>query len=128
MSRNLGHVDCHYCSGDVKLLELLHPIMVADAGGHFQEYSGMLVANAACEDCEACYLAWVREAGSLTQRRTTDGEFFDLSFLSTFNDEPGPADVPKWKITRQVVTTREPWPGSSPAMKPVTSGSPHQND
>ena len=30
-------------------------------------------------------------------------EFFDLSYRSTFNDEPGPDDLPKWECESRIV-------------------------
>jgi hypothetical protein len=72
----------------------------------------MIVADAACVDCEAQYLAW---CGRIPHRSSTlDDElevfsgrsFVDLSFRSTFDDEPGESDMPKWDIV--VTRTRVP--------------------
>lgn len=98
MSRNLGLTSCYYCPSDVTLLEAPREITAADCGVYFGEYRGMLVANAECPLCLAQYLAWVKpppwEQPFLDERET----FYDLSFRSTFDDEPGDADLPKFQI------------------------------
>lgn len=106
MSRNLGHTNCRHCPGDVALIEAARPLTVDDVGEHyFREYEGMIVAEADCLGCGAEYLAWIDQRpitgnwGRLYRgwaQSTRDGEpFFDLSYRSTFNDEPGEEDLPK---------------------------------
>lgn len=112
MSRNLGRSDCDWCSGKVTMTEPVRSITESDCGAYyFTEYHGMLVAKACCEDCEAPYLAWVLGAnGHHPHRHNLDENEHvvrDLSFWSTFNDEPGPEDFPKYFITRDPV--RRPW-------------------
>lgn len=116
MSRNLCQTTCYYCSTEPKLIELPRPITKDEAFVYFDEYEGMLVANAECPLCEAKYLAWIDESGrrpdptyGMMFRRAgstnEDGTpvIQDLSFRSSFNDEPGDDDLPKWKIeTRSV--------------------------
>lgn len=85
------------------------PITQQEAGPYFREYSGMIVANAECEDCEAKYLAWIDH---IPHRRSGDGTTIqDLSFRSTFNDTPGPGDVPVYKIEVRRVRVG-PWPAN----------------
>lgn len=92
------------------MIESVRLITEAETGGCFLEYAGMLVAHAQCEDCEAPYLAWV-----LGNNRGSGPENYDkaehivrdLSYRSTFDDEPGPEDFPKYAIRRDPV--RRPW-------------------
>lgn len=105
MSRNLCETRCCFCGWRPTLIEQPRPITNDEAGGYFDEFAGMLVANADCEQCGAKYLAWVDErprkpmrvGGRLyvfEQHGWELGDFFDLSFRSTFNDEPGDDDMP----------------------------------
>jgi len=95
MSRNLLRTDCDFCSGMVALIEAPRLGTEADFGPYFREYVGMVVADASCLDCDAKYLAWVKDTPTRTTPRTAPkGDFFDLSFRSTFNDEAGGADMP----------------------------------
>lgn len=119
MSRNLcnGAV-CAFCHGRVECVEAARPITKDDCGIYFPDYEGMIVAHAACVDCEAPYLAWLdgtrrRSAGrgwgwDYPRPYTEDGKPVpvDLSHRQAFNDEPGPADYPK----HQMVRVRQPWP------------------
>jgi hypothetical protein len=113
MSRNLCQRNCEFCPGVPTFDEKPRPITEADAGRYFPEYKGMLVANATCPLCEAKYLAWVDEAPrdtgwSVFRRPSEDEPFVDLSFRSTFNDEPGDDDLPKWRIETQHIRVG-PW-------------------
>jgi hypothetical protein len=90
----------------VLLVSAPHSITRKEAGIYFEEYKDMLVADAECVDCEAKYLAWIQRhfwfkspyfRNPIT-RKPDDPPFTDLSFRSTFNDEPGPEDEPKWDI------------------------------
>lgn len=111
MSRNLGDTVCGFCDGEVKLVEALRPITPNDAGTHYDEFKNMIVANAECVDCRAKYLAWV---GNIPHHQTshlpckTGAMLYDLSYRSTFKDEPGPADLPDYEI--EIVRKRKPWP------------------
>ena len=96
MSRNLCRTDCYFCEGVVLLQEEPRKIRSDDCGAYFDEYDGMIVANAECGDCEAKYLAWVYRHPPIPP--DWDGEFYDLSFRFTFNDEPGEDDLPRYKI------------------------------
>lgn len=97
MSRNLCRTDCYFCEGAIVLKERWRPIARADAGVYFNEYCGMPVAAAECEDCEAQYLAWGWNPTPTTYRGD-GGVVRDLSFRSSFNDEPGSADYPRYEI------------------------------
>jgi hypothetical protein len=59
-----------------------------------------VVAAATCAKCGAKYLAWVDDRAMRrplgASHRFVGDLFFDLSFRSTFNDEPGPDDLPPW--------------------------------
>ncbi len=100
MSRNLSRICCYYCGTIPILDERPRPITQAETGPYFGEYQGMLVANAYCPVCSAQYLAWVdgsaRTAaygwGRNFPEKQTDYTHADLSFRSSFNDEPGEAD------------------------------------
>lgn len=118
MSCNLGRVTCARCGTEVR------------AGG--QSYrlpddhgsmAGLLVVDAECPICQARYTAWLveRDPGSCRRAHTKediDRGFYELSFRSTFNDEPGPGDLPdvgKVEVLRVVriagkVVVEEPMP------------------
>lgn len=112
MSRNIAEgTRCDRCHKDrvIKLVEDPRTITVEDTGsGMFDEFEGMLVAHAACWICGAKYLAWcderprVRPNGWSARvaepvgRAYQVGGYFDLSYRSTFNDEPGEDDLPPY--------------------------------
>jgi len=114
MSRNLLRTDCYFCNGRVVVEEAPRPILETEARVYFygpHGYEGMLVANARCFECEAKYLAWVDETTKASKhhydRKSDNNEaFFDLSFRSTFNDEPGENDLPE----RESYKAWRPWP------------------
>lgn len=122
MSRNLGCIDCTFCHGEVKLVEAPRPVTREDVGRYYDThegygYAGMIAANAICVDCCAKYLAWIDLSACVGYGRyydrghRGDREFIDLSHRSTFDDEPGPEDMPDEIVVRQsVVTSRTPWP------------------
>jgi hypothetical protein len=124
MSRNLCSTSCQRChsseSDSIVLDEPARPITKAEAGPYLAEYEGLLVARATCSVCGARYLAHVDETGRkpytwpsgnlagvthVWRRSPRDGDgrlFFDLSFRSTFDDEPGPDDLPPWETPAQM--------------------------
>lgn len=130
MSRNLCATECYFCRGRVVLEEAPRPIVEAEAGRYFDEYEGMLVANAHCYECRAKYLAWVdgsgRHGGTCGDRYPSsagyaDGQTFgDLSFRSTFNDEFGQDDLPDYQIV--TVRTRQQWPRCTCGQKACDYG------
>jgi hypothetical protein len=60
----------------------------------------MLVANATCPNCQARYLAWVARIPYRREWLSYEG-YEDLSYRSTFNDEPGLGDLPKPDVLRE---------------------------
>ena len=113
MSRNLCRITCGECNGEVKATGPRHEIRLDEAGRYFDAYKGMVVADAECSLCGALYLAWCDERDITGSQRDAwvkvtghgpemgsdvDGFFHDLSYRSTFNDEPGPADLPVWVV------------------------------
>lgn len=107
MSRNLSQKHCNFCHAEpIILLEDSRPISKKEAGNYYKNYKGLLVANAECDVCGAKYLAWIDERTiigdhlkslkkySISPRFSTNKDYFDLSFRSTFNDEPGNEDLP----------------------------------
>lgn len=100
MSRNLGRTDCRECGGnEVWMIEPVRPMTREDCGRYFDEFEGRLCAFAKCRECEAEYLAWVAGNGRWPRENGAHG-FGDLSYRSTFNDEPGDSDRAKWRIVR----------------------------
>jgi hypothetical protein len=93
MSRNIGDTSCHICNRDVVLCGEPHPITPDEAGPYYDEYAGMIVANAVCSYCDAKYLAWVKRA-KWSRIGDDTRPFVDLSFRQSFNDEPSAADLP----------------------------------
>lgn len=86
MSRNLCRTDCARCGGDVRLSGIPYAYTLnGDAS--------FTIADADCADCGAKYSAWINDSYSKAQWRTPEG-FYDLSYRSSFNDEPGPGDLP----------------------------------
>lgn len=108
VSRNLCSTDCYYCGDTPTHDEQPRPVTQKDCGVYFDEFEGMVVANATCPSCEARYLAWVRAPArwSGSWGKDNDGAHFDLSFRSTFNDEPGLTDLPKYEVERRVTYQR----------------------
>jgi hypothetical protein len=95
MSRNLCQTYCERCKTEpVRLVERSRPITKKEAEVYFEEFKGLLVADAYCPNCNARYLAWCKDPLSL-RAPDYDMDYFDLSYRSTFNDEPGPDDLPK---------------------------------
>ena len=76
----------------------------------FEYYKDMIVVPCICPICRAQYLGWVDQR-QMTERnshpvpRYADypSLVFDLSYLSTFNDEPGEDDLPEYEV--QVIIT-----------------------
>lgn len=104
MSRNLGSRFCEYCEHPVVLLEEPRPCTEADCHQYFEEYRGMIVAQAHCPMCLAQYLAWIDQSQRVryADDRPPFGQIDDLSHLSTFNDEPGESDRPVYDVQKIV--------------------------
>lgn len=94
MSRNLARTNCRTCDSKVILCGIPYQT----------DYSGMWVANAKCEVCETKYLAWIGPTNDtyggrdIDRMLVRDHGFYDLSYRSTFNDEPGKDDLPSEKV------------------------------
>jgi hypothetical protein len=107
MSRNLYDLECHRCKAPkVSIVGPTRRGTREDFGRYAQEYMGMAVADAECPRCQAKYLAWVSNLPYAGERAWALGEYGyqDLSYRSTFNDEPGPDDLPKPKILIELDT------------------------
>jgi hypothetical protein len=106
MSRNIGQRDCYFCPSKVILIEPPRLVTKEDTGAYQSEFEGMMVANAKCPACLAKYLAWVTgPPGSSWNNlpREENQTHVDLSFRSTFNDEPGEDDLPRYKVQTKLV-------------------------
>jgi hypothetical protein len=101
MSRNLCTTVCEHCGDTPQLVEIPHLITEKEAGVYFPEYEGTIVAKAICPSCEAQYLAWVDESHRVHYPANKCYPVIeDLSYYSTFNDEPGETDLPKYEVQR----------------------------
>lgn len=106
MSRNLGQRNCAFCPSPVVLKEAERAVTEKDVNGYYTEYEGMLVADAECPACLAKYLAWVTgpKGSNWNGFPKEEGQtHVDLSFRSTFNDEPGEEDLPRYKVVTKLV-------------------------
>lgn len=113
MSRNLCKTVCDFCGTEPQMIEKPRPITKEESGCYFDEYAGMLVANADCLACGAKYLGWVTWPDRIHKLHGSlygdDPQgLVDMSFRSTFNDEPGPEDLPDFIITKTVVVSKTP--------------------
>jgi len=109
MSRNIGQRDCYFCPSKVVLVEAPRPVSEVDTGAYHTEYEGMQVANAECPACLAKYLAWVTgpTGSNWNVLPKEEGQtHVDLSFRSTFNDEPGEDDLPRYVVETRYVRIR----------------------
>lgn len=101
MSRNLGDTSCAICHSDVALTGAAHAITREEAGVYFDEYVGMIVADAECPRCAAKYLAWIKRKSWTRDDRDTR-LFVDLSFRHSFDDEPAAEDLPTPETLQQI--------------------------
>lgn len=78
-----------------------------DCHNYFDEYKGMTVAFAECPACLARYLAWVKPPPNKQFSREIDSDqkFYDLSFRTSFNDEPGERDLPVYDVKKVYTRT-----------------------
>lgn len=69
----------------------------------------LIVADAECPDCSAKYVAWIDGGSEGAHPQPRPDEPYemvrDLSFRSTFDDEPGPSDLPLYDVTRAPIRT-----------------------
>jgi hypothetical protein len=116
----LNTTKCVFCEGEVGSTEKPRRIRPAEAGPTFEQVQCLIVADAMCLACRAKYLGWI------DARAVVDGapqpyarmgdSIMDLSFRSTFSDEPGPDDMPLYSVTW--VPKLEPWPVCERCGKP----------
>ena len=103
MSRTIGRTSCKHCGHPkVKLDEQPREITEAEYSV-YDQYAGLIVARAHCPICQTKYLAWVDESetqyfgypvgGSDVHPSKPQDEYFDLSYQSTFDDEPDEGDI-----------------------------------
>lgn len=108
MSRNLCRTDCPRCGTNPVIDGPVHSITEQETGVYFGEYEGMLVANATCPLCGVKLLAWIdgttrkNRVWRWDRKPTAEQPFFDLSYRSSFNDEPGQDDEPDSELWRMV--------------------------
>lgn len=109
MSRNLCKTECDRCGTErLALEEGFRPITRAEAGKYFDEYDGMRVAKAYCPTCGAQYLAWEHYPWEPVPEKSPHvPPYVDLSFRSTFNDEPGEEDLPYPRILERLNTVKD---------------------
>ena len=109
VSRSLGQRQCRFCGMLPDVFGEKHPITEneAKAKKYYDEYRsrGLIVAQARCPACLAQYWAWVSIDGVDADR---DLGHLDLSFYSTFSDEPGSTDKPYREFTVLRDTTEDP--------------------
>ena len=103
MSRNLAQTNCNSCPSPRVLLVEAPRLMTTDEYGVYSSYAGMTVANAECQLCGAKYIAWI--SGPFAHHWDPDAEYSDLSYRSSFDDDPGVDDLPRYEVER-VVTYR----------------------
>ncbi len=96
MSRNLLNKRCDRCDGIVLCLEDARALRPEEGGVYYEGFKDLLFANADCVVCGAQYLAWMH----------LDKYHHDLSYRSTFNDEPGEKDLPEWSGNIEMPSTR----------------------
>src|SRR5690348_11653005 len=112
MALSLGKVVCHRCGGRVTRTD--HQSETLEETDHRRP--GMNISEAECARCGAKYWAWVTPAinDPIYGRRGIDREnvrqfgFYDLSFRSTFSDQPAMVDLPPWHETNAPDTTSTP--------------------
>lgn len=105
MNRNIGRSSCDCGSPALVFDGPPHPITEAEANGYYSDYVGLTVRDAHCPLCLAQYLAWLRP---WTSTYASEQGVYDLSYRSSFDDDPGPSDAPVYRIEwqpRRVATT-----------------------
>lgn len=112
MSRNLASQCCYFCgldSEEFTFEEEPRLITKEDAGAYLDEYGKMMVAHVHCPNCKAKYTAWC--SGGFLDQHDWHGDGLkirDMSFRSTWNDEPGEDDMPEFVIKTINVHMRYP--------------------
>jgi hypothetical protein len=99
MSRNLCRTDCAICTGPVRVVSAA-PMRVSSGA------PPITGKDAQCAACGTKYFAWfgTHHPGASTEGvMTAASDFFDLSYRSTMNDEPGPDDLPAGNVEALLV-------------------------
>jgi hypothetical protein len=98
MSRNLARTTCRTCDGPVTLTGVPYQKLPAH----------IVICDAECVTCGTLYSAWLHQPsrGIETEHRQSEcGAFYDLSYRSTFNDEPCAEDFPRGNITVEIIAS-----------------------
>jgi hypothetical protein len=109
VSRNLCRVDCAECPGGHEHIVLEGPVRqvtAAEDPGYHAAHAGLLIAEARCTLCYTLYFAWVDwPGGNSFWHLSTKCEqrFCDLSYRHSFNDEPAPQDLPRFRVRVEYV-------------------------
>lgn len=110
MSRNLCRVDCDRCPGTHEHIVLegpVRPVTAKEDPGYHGAHTGLLIAEARCVLCHTLYFAWVDWPGGHSFWRLSskfEQRFCDLSYRHSFNDEPAPEDMPKFRVRVEYVS------------------------
>jgi hypothetical protein len=101
MSRNLCRTDCCYCHYDLENEPLInvHKITKQEAGNYYQVLYDLNVCDITCPICGSSYIGWIGP-----DSRHPKPTLFDLSFRSSFNDEPNPEDKPTVTMVIRILT------------------------
>jgi hypothetical protein len=108
VAANIGDTCCKVCRGEVELEEAQRPVSRSDMGpSDFAEYNrkGLWVARARCSRCGTLYLAWIDVSayrGCHLSNADRSRKLVDLSFRSSFRDEPTSRDLPSVEVLREV--------------------------
>ena len=111
MSRNLCRTTCYYCDSPVLPKEEPRLATKFDVGRYTEQYEGRLwCAAAVCPACRATYLAWYSDTPWPRESTVPEcqEEIMDLSFRSSFDDEPDDADLPLYAVEKRWVRVG-PW-------------------
>lgn len=119
---------CVFCEHAVQTLEPPRLATAADVFCYAHEYRNLWCAKAECPACGARYLAWLNNPWERPRGGPSlpNGEVHDLSHLSTFDDEPGDDDLPRWRVERETRWTRVATADGSPIDPVVVTSAKHQ--
>jgi hypothetical protein len=102
MSRNLLSTECANCDSKyIVAEEEPRQITKEETGVYYDEFQDLKVFNAICNDCGAKYIAWHGTRRGMGRKTIGGVKFYDLSYRSTFNDEPGSSDIPERQKDKQ---------------------------
>lgn len=99
MSRNCGTAGCYACDGRLRVDGAAQSFTALFPASSMRgEYGGHDFVPLVCEDCEAKFLGWVTRNTGAGEAEDGGITWYDVSWRSSFNDEPGPDDIPKWDV------------------------------